>query len=157
MTLEVGTKAPDFNLAVKSRDDFIHLSDYKGNHIIVLMFFPLAFSPTCTTQMCTVAENYTSWKSLNAKVIGISIDSTWTNQKFAEECGATFPIASDFNKDVSASYDALYDDMSGMKGVTRRVVYVIDRSGIIVYAWEGEHPGIMPDFHEIMSAIETAN
>ena len=156
MPLSVGTLAPDFALPVKPREDPLRLADYKGERSVVLMFFPLAFSSTCTAQMCAVAENYSAWEALDAEVIGISIDSPWVNQKFAAECGATFPIASDFNKDVSAAYDALYDEMMGMKGVTRRVVYVIDRLGTIVFAWEGEHAGIMPDFEEIMAAVEAA-
>ncbi len=89
-------------------------------------------------------------------MVGISIDSPWTNQRFAESCGAPFPIASDFNRDVSAGYDALYDNLGGLKGVTRRVVYVIDRSGTIQYAWEGEHAGVMPDSNEIMAVVEAA-
>jgi len=157
MPLPVGTTAPAFTLSVKPRGDPLLLADYRGEHIVVLMFFPLAFSSTCTEQMCTVAENYAAWEGLDAEIIGISIDSPWTNVKFAEECGATFPIASDFNKDVSAAYDALFDDLGGLKGVTRRVVYVIDRAGTITYAWEGEHPGVMPDFDEIMAAVEAAD
>ena len=157
MPLPVGAPAPDFALPVKPKGDPLRLADYQGEYIVVLMFFPLAFSSTCTEQMCTVADNYSAWQDLDATVIGISIDSPWTNQNFAEDCGATFPIASDFNKDVSAAYDALYDDLGGLKGVTRRVVYVIDRSGTIVYAWEGEHPGVMPGFDEIMAAVETAD
>lgn len=118
MPLSVGTPAPDFALPVKPKEDPLLLAHYKGERSVVLMFFPLAFSSTCTAQMCTVAENYRAWEALDAEVIGISVDSPWTNQKFAAECGATFPIASDFNKDVSAAYDALYDELMGLKGVT---------------------------------------
>jgi len=156
MPLAPGTPAPDFALPVKPKEPPLRLADHLGERVVVLMFFPLAFSSTCTEQMCTVAENYAVWTALDAEVIGISIDSPWVNRKFAADCGATFPIASDFNKEVSAAYDALCDDFWGLKGVTRRVVYVIDRSGTIVYAWEGEHPGIMPDFPEIMAAVAGA-
>ncbi len=157
MPLPLGAPAPEFELPVVPTADPLRLADYKGDRIVVLMFFPLAFSSTCTAQMCTVADNYSAWQDLDADVIGISIDSPWTNQKFAEECGAPFPIASDFNKDVSAAYDALYDDLMGLKGVTRRIVYVVDRAGTITYAWEGEHAGVMPPLDEIMAAVETAS
>ena len=120
------------------------------------MFFPFAFSSTCTEQMCIVAENYPDWEALDAEVIGVSIDSPYVNQKFASEYDVPFPIASDFNKDTSSAYDALFDELNGWKGVTRRVVYVIDREGTIAYAWEGEHPGVMPDFAEILAAVEAA-
>ncbi len=156
MPLAVGTHAPDFTLPVKPKGEPLRLADYKGEQIVVLMFFPLAFSSTCTEQMCTVAENYSAWEDLDTEVIGISIDSPYGNQKFAAECGATFPIASDFNKEASAAYDVLVDDFGGLKGVSQRITYVIDRSGQISYVWQGEHPGVMPDFDEIMAAVEAA-
>ena len=156
MTLGVGHTAPEFALPVKPREAPIRLSDFQGEKPVVLLFFPLAFSSVCTEEMCTVAENYAAWRALDAQVIGISVDSPYVNVKFAEECKAPFPIASDFNKNVSADYDALVDDMGGLKGVTKRAAYVIDRSGTIVYAWEGENPGVMPDFGAIMEAVEKA-
>ena len=157
MTLSVGHTAPEFALPVKPREAPIRLSDFRGEKPVVLLFFPLAFSSVCTEEMCAVAESYAAWQALDAQVIGISVDSPYVNVKFAEECKAPFPIASDFNKDVSAAYEALADDMGGLKGVTKRVVYVIDRSGTIVYAWEGENPGVMPDFDAIMKAVEQAD
>jgi peroxiredoxin len=157
MTLAVGLTAPEFALPVKPREAPIRLSDSHGEKPVVLLFFPLAFSSVCTAEMCYVAENYAAWEALNAQVIGISVDSPYVNVKFAEECKAPFPIASDFNKDVSAAYEALAADMGGLKGVTKRVAYVIDRSGTIVYAWEGENPGVMPDFGAIMEAVEQAD
>ena len=156
MTLGVGLTAPEFALPVKPREAPIRLSDFRGEKPVVLLFFPLAFSSVCTEEMCAVAENYAAWEALSAQIIGISVDSPYVNVKFAEECKAPFPIASDFNKDVSAAYDALVDDMGGLKGVTKRAAYVIDRSGTIVYAWEGENPGVMPDFGAIMEAVEKA-
>ena len=157
MTLAVGSVAPDFTLPVRPREASISLSDFRGEKRVVLLFFPLAFSSVCTKEMCAVAENYAAWEDLDAQVIGISVDSPYANVKFAEECGAPFPIASDFNKAVSPLYDALAEDMGGLKGVTKRLAYVIDRSGVIVYAWEGEHPGVMPDFEAIMEAVGAAS
>ena len=157
MTLSVGQTAPDFALPVRPRETSIRLADFRGEKPVVLLFFPLAFSSVCTEEMCTVAENYAAWEALDAQVIGISVDSPYVNVRFAEECKAPFPIASDFNKDVSAIYDVLVEDMGGLKGVTKRAAYVIDRSGTIVYAWEGENPGVMPDFGAMMEAVEQAD
>lgn len=153
MPLSVGTRAPDFELMLMPGEAPLRLSDYLGEKKVVLMFFPLAFSGMCTKEMRAVAENYSSWTDLNAEVIGISIDSPYVNRKFAEETGAEFPIASDFNKDVSAKYDALIDEVGGMKGVTDRVVYVIGTDGVISYTWKGEHPGVMPPMDEILEAV----
>ena len=157
MPLPVGSQAPDFALRVDPKGDPFRLGDYLGKRRVVLMFFPFAYSSTCTEQMCYVAENYPDWEALDAEVIGVSIDSPYVNQKFAADFKVPFPIASDFNKDVSAAYDALFEELNGWRGVTRRVVYVIGRDGTIAYAWEGEHPGVMPDFQEILSAVEAAN
>jgi glutaredoxin-dependent peroxiredoxin len=156
MPLSVGTPAPDFSLLLKPGEAPLRLSDYRGEKKVVLLFFPLAFSGTCTAEMCAVAENYGAWTELNAEVIGISIDSPYVNQKFAEETGATFPILSDFNKETAPKYDALLDEVGGMKGVTDRIAYVIGTDGVISYAWKGEHPGLMPPMDEIMEAVAQA-
>jgi len=153
MPLAPGTVAPDFELMLKPGEAPLRLSDYVGEKKVVLLFFPLAFSGTCTKEMCAVAENYSAWTDLNAEVIGVSIDSPYVNQKFAAETGATFPIASDFNKQVAPKYDALIEDMGGMKGVTDRIAYVIGTDGKISYAWKGEHPGVMPPMDEILEAV----
>jgi glutaredoxin-dependent peroxiredoxin len=157
MCLSVGAIAPDFELPVTLGGDVVRLSNYKGEKVVVLLFFPLAFSSVCTAQMCAVAEDYSLWQRLSAEVIGISADSPYVNQKFAEECGASFPIASDYNKTVSRKYKALLEDMAGLKGVTDRVIYVVNKEGHIIYAWKGEHPGVMPPLVEVLKIIEQAD
>ena len=156
MCLALGAIAPDFELPVVLGGDTVRLGDYKGEKVVVLLFFPLAFSSVCTSQMCTVAENYSRWEELGAEVVGISTDSPYVNQKFAEDCGATFPIASDYNKIVSSEYKVLLEDMAGLKGVTNRAVYVVNKKGRVMYAWKGEHPGAMPPLEEVFETIERA-
>jgi peroxiredoxin len=154
MCLALGQRAPDFELPVVLGGDTVRLGDYKGEKIVVLLFFPLAFSAVCTSQMCAVAENYSRWEELGAEIVGISTDSPYVNQKFAQECGATFPIASDYNKIVSSEYKVLLEDMAGLKGVTNRAVYVINKEGRVIYVWKGEHPGIMPPLEAVVETIE---
>jgi len=154
MCLALGAIAPDFELPVVLGGDTVRLGDYKGEKVVVLLFFPLAFSSVCTSQMCAVAENYSRWEELGAEIVGISTDSPYVNQKFAEECGANFPIASDYNKIVSSEYKVLLEDMAGLKGVTNRAVYVVNKEGRVMYAWKGEHPGVMPPLEEAFEAIE---
>ena len=153
MALEVGAVAPDFELPLKLGEPPIRLSDYRGERPVVLLFFPLAFSSVCTAEMCTVAENYSSWQGLDAEVIGISVDSPFVNQKFAEECNAPFPIVSDFNKSASAEYGVLYDEFVGLKGVSKRAAFVVDKDGRISYAWASDDPKITPDFDAIMAFL----
>ena len=153
MALDVGATAPDFELPLKLGEPPVRLGDYRGERPVVLLFFPLAFSSVCTVEMCTVAENYSAWQELNAEVIGISVDSPFANQKFAEDCSAPFPIVSDFNKSASEAYGVLYDEFAGLQGVSKRAAFVVDRDGTISYAWVTEDPAVMPDFDAIMQAL----
>ena len=154
MALDVGAIAPDFELPLKIGEPPIRLSDYRDGKPVVLLFFPLAFSSVCTAEMCTVAENYSSWQGLDVEVIGISVDSPFVNQKFAEDCNAAFPIVSDFNKSASEAYGVLYDEFVGLKGVSKRAAFVVDKDGRIRYAWVSDDPKVTPDFDAIMAVLD---
>ncbi len=154
MCLSVGALAPDFELPIVLGEQMVRLSDYRGKKTVVILFFPLAFSSVCTAEICAVAEDYSKWKRFGAEVVGISTDSPYVNQKFASECGASFPIASDYNKTVSGDYQVLMEDMMGLKGVTNRVVYVVNKEGRVIYVWKGKHPGVMPALEEVAQVIE---
>ncbi|MGH7460363.1 MAG: redoxin domain-containing protein [Longimicrobiales bacterium] len=152
MALEVGDVAPDARVFIRPREP-IQLHDYKGR-TTVLLFFPLAYSSTCTQEMCNMAEDYSQYRELGAEVLGISIDSPYVNVKFAESCNATFPILSDFNKEAARAYDVMRPDLGGLQEVSERAVFVIDRAGVITYAWLGENPSVMPSFAEIKAAVQ---
>jgi peroxiredoxin len=153
MPLQPGTPAPDFALTLTPGEAPLRLGDYKGEQPVVLLFFPLAFSSVCTTELDEVCRDYDRWSGLDAVVIGISIDSAFVNQRFAEELGALFPIASDFNKEAASDYGVLNDDYFGMRGVANRSAFVIDRRGVIAYTWMSEDPSILPPFDEIERAV----
>lgn len=150
--LHVGSKAPGGRVAVRPRE-WVDLQDYIGAEPLVLLFFPLAFSSVCTREMCTIADDWSRWRELGANVIGISVDSPYVNNRFAEETGAPFPIVSDFNREASRAWDVLRADLGGLRDVSERAVFVIDANGTVVYAWMGEHPGVMPPFEEIRAAV----
>lgn len=154
--LAVGTKAPGARVAVRPRE-WVDLSSYMGEKPLVLLFFPMAFSSTCTSEMCAVADDWSAWQQLGATVIGISVDSPYVNVKFAEETKAPFPIVSDFNREATRAYDALRADLGGLKDVSERAVFVINRAGTIVYTWQGEHPGVMPPLDEVKGAVRRAS
>ncbi|RMH21123.1 MAG: peroxiredoxin [Gemmatimonadetes bacterium] len=156
MALSPGTPAPDFELPLKPGEAPLRLSDYRGERPVVLLFFPLAFSSTCTKEMCAVAEDYGAWQELGAEVIGVSVDSPFVNQKFAAECGAPFPIVSDFNRAASRAYDVLYEEFYGLEGVSKRAAFVIDREGIVRYAWVSDDAGVMPDLDAVREAVRAA-
>lgn len=134
----------------------VRLHDYLDGAPVVLLFFPFAFSSTCTAEMCSTAEDYGEYRDMGAQVLGISVDSPYANQKFAESCGAIFPILSDFNREAIVAFDVVRPDLGGLEDVAERVVYVIDGAGRIHWVWQGEHPGVMPPFDQIKAAVRSA-
>jgi peroxiredoxin len=154
MSISVGQQAPDFTL-YDSTKTAVHLHDYKGRKVVVL-FFPLAFTSTCTKELCYVRDHIALFNNINAQVLGISVDSLYTLAKFKEEQGLNFPLLSDFNKEASAAYGALYDQFSfNMKGVSKRASFVIDSQGIVRYAAVQEVAGDLPDFEAIQSTLSS--
>jgi len=153
MSLSLGQPVPDFTLhnTVKSE---IRLSAQKGKHV-VLLFFPLAFTSTCTAELCSVRDELSTYNGLNALVFGISNDSVFTLAKFKEEQKLNFDLLSDFNKTVSAAYNSLYAEfILGMKGVSKRSAFVIDKEGVLRYAEILEKAGDLPNFNAIKNCLQ---
>lgn len=152
MALLVGSPAPRFSLPQKP-GEVVDVGTLIGREKVVLLFFPLAFSSVCTEEMCHFRDDWSEWKSLGCSIFGISIDSPFVTDKFRSELNVPFPILSDFNKTVSASYDALHADLLGLKGVTKRAAVVIGSDGKIAYAWEAEIPKTQVDFVALRAAV----
>lgn len=152
MSIRKGDKAKAFALATKP-GEVVDLNDYLGKQKIVLLFFPLAFSPVCTVEMCTLRDAWSDWERLDARIFGISVDSPFVTEKFRELERIPFPILSDFNKEVARSYDVLHEELLGLKGVCKRSVFVIDEEGTVVYDWVSEDPKNQIPFDEIKAAL----
>lgn len=119
----------------------------------LLLFFPLAFTSVCTTEMCGVRDNLKWYNEVNARVFGISVDSPFTLKEFKTAQDLNFPLLSDFNRSASVAYGAIYEDFFGMKGVAKRSAFVIDGNGVVQYAEVLEDAGQLPNFEEIANAI----
>ncbi|MFO8026109.1 MAG: redoxin domain-containing protein [Opitutales bacterium] len=156
MALATGTKAPEFTLKTKTAEGLqdVSLADNLGKQKTVLLFFPLAFTSVCMDEMCSVNESLEDYNSLNAKVYGISVDSPFAQEKMAEVDGLKFPLLSDFNKEVAAAYDVLFEDLLGLKGVAKRSAFVIDEDGSIIYSESSDDPKQLPDFEAIKAALK---
>lgn len=152
MTIEQGVKAPDFTLKNSDGKD-ITLSEYQNNKSVVLLFFPLAFTSVCTEELCSTRDNMKMYNSLDAEVLGISVDSFFTLKEFKKSQNLNFHLLSDFNKTVAEKYGCLYDDFFGMKGVAKRSAFVVGKDGIIRYAEVLEDAGKLPDFQKLMEAL----
>jgi peroxiredoxin len=156
VSIHKGDKAPGFTLPAKPGDP-VDVGASIGSEPVVLLFFPLAFSPVCTDEMCQMRDDWSAWESVGAKVFGISIDSPFVTDKFRTELNIPFPILSDFNKDIAAQYGALHDELVGLKGVTKRAAFVIDAGGTVVYDWVSDDPKQMPDLGAVRRAVSEAS
>ena len=152
MNITIGQPAPDFTL-YSSEKKKITLSEQKGQPVL-LLFFPLAFTSVCTAELCAVRDNISWYNSINAKVFGISVDALHTLARYKEEQQFNFTLLSDFNKEVSRAYDSIYELWAyGMKGVSKRSAFVIDKDGLIRYAEVLENADAIPDFEQIQGTL----
>jgi peroxiredoxin len=153
MNIEIGQPAPEFTLYDSTKNK-ITLSDMKGENVL-LLFFPLAFTSTCTAELCSIRDNISFYNNVNAKVFGISVDSLHTLAKYKSDQNLNFTLLSDFNKDVSLLYGSLYEMFGyNMKGVSKRSAFIIDKDGIVRYAEVLENAGEQPNFKNIALILE---
>jgi peroxiredoxin len=153
-TLKIGDKAPDFSLPdtdLKLRS----LKDSAGNKV-VLAFFVGAFTNVCTKEMCAFRDSMARLIDLKAQVIGISVNDPFSNKEFAEKNRLTFPILSDYKREVIKTYNLEAPDFVGLKGYTvaKRSIFVLDRKGFVRYAWITDIPTVEPNYGEIEKALE---
>jgi len=154
MKIKKGQTAPDISLYDSDKNK-ITLSDLRG-HSVLLLFFPAAFTGTCTKELCSVRDNISVYNNANAKVFGISLDMLYSLSKYKEEQKLNFSLLSDFNKEVSTAYDCLYDTFSyGMKGVSKRAAFIIDKNGTVQYAEVLEKATDLPNFEAIQKTLQS--
>jgi glutaredoxin-dependent peroxiredoxin len=152
MALKIGDQAPDFKLFNSDKKE-VSLSDFSGKKVVVL-FFPLAFTGVCTAELCSLRDDISTYTNIGAEVLAISVDSLFTLEKFKAEQNLPFPLLSDFNKEASTAYDALYENfVLGMKGVSKRSAFVINEAGKIAYAEVLDDAGQIPNFENVKAAL----
>lgn len=152
--MEIGSVAPEFNLFDTDKNKTA-LSSFRGRNVL-LLFFPQAFTSTCTRELCSVRDDISRYSNAAACVIGISVDSVFTLKKYKEDQQLNFPLLSDFNKEVSTLYNTIYENwILEMKGVSKRSAFIIDKTGIIRYAEVLENAGEIPNFTAINGILES--
>ena len=153
MSLKPGQPAPLFKLYSSSKQ-LVSLEDYRGQKV-VLLFFPLVFSSTCTKEMCEVRDNITFYNTHKAVVLGVSVDSLYAQHAFRTHYNLPFELLADFNKEVSRAYEAVHEQFGyGMREVSKRAAFVIDAEGILRYVEVLENPGLLPDFDTINELLD---
>lgn len=155
MPLRAGDKAPDVRLPSDSLEQ-ISFADFAGSKPVVVLFFPLAFTSTCTEEMCTMSEDMGSYTGLDAQVLAVSVDSPFVLQRFKRECNAEFPFLSDFNREAARAFGVLRPEPlgPGLLETTDRSAFVIDRDGVIRYVWYEKNPSLLPPFEEIKEVLQ---
>lgn len=155
MTVREGDTAPGFSLPMAPGEE-VDLDEHLGREPVVLLFFPLAFSPVCTTELCTFADRWDELGEPDARFFAVSVDSPFVTARFREEAGIPFPVLSDFNREVSERYGVLYEELLGLHQVAKRAVFVIGDDGTVRYRWVTEDPGVEPDYDTVEDALRRA-
>lgn len=132
--VKVGSPAPAFTLEDGDKRK-VSLSEFRGQPVL-LAFFPFAFSPVCTKEMTCFQDDLSELQEAGVQVLGISVDSGWTQKAFAASLGVTFPLLSDFNKEVCTAYGTLRPE-----GFSNRVYVLVDGQGIVRYVHTMPTPG----------------
>lgn len=155
MAVEVGQQAPDVRL-VNSDRKAVKLNEFYGTPL-VLAFFPGAFTGTCTKEMCAFRDSLAQFSTLNARVVGISVDSPYAQKAFADANGLNFPLLSDFNREAVRAFGIEDPNWAGglMPGVAMRSVFVLDQDGVVRFRWIAPTQGTEPDYAAVEAAVKT--
>jgi len=155
MPLSVGSKAPDFTLKTKTAEGLkdIKLSDNFGKKQTLLLFFPLAYTGTCTQEMCDMTAGLSAYEGLNAAVYGISVDSPFSLEAWAKQHNIKVTLLSDLNKTVTKAYDVLFPMLAGVGDTSARAAFVIGKDGVVKYAEQTATPKDLPNFEAVKAAL----
>lgn len=152
--VKVNEKAPDFILYNTDLKP-VKLSDFKGK-VVVLSFFPAAFTSVCTKEMCTFRDSMSKFNDMNAVVLGISVDPPFSNKAFKDHNKLNFDILSDYNREVVKKYDVSWE-FPFLPGyiLAKRSVFIVDKEGIVRYKWISDDPAVEPPYQEVEKVISS--
>ena len=155
MAIPVGSKAPDFTLKSKQASGLVDvkLSNNFGKKNTVLLFFPLAFTGVCTQEMCDITAGLNSYAGMNAEVIGVSVDSPFAQEAWAQKEKIGITLASDLNKEITKKYDVVFAMLAGVGDTAARAAFVIDKNGVVQYSEQTPSPKELPNFNKVKEAL----
>jgi peroxiredoxin len=155
MAIKVGSKAPDFTLKTKNATGLsdVTLSNNLGKKNTVLLFFPLAFTGVCTAELCDVTAGLAAYTGLNADVIGISVDSPFAQEAWAQKEKIGITLASDINKTTTVAYDVLFPALAGIGDTSARAAFVIDKNGVVQYSEQTPTPKDLPNLAAVKETL----
>lgn len=149
MSIAVGQAAPDFALPNQEKKE-VKLSDFAGKKNVVLVFYPLDWSPVCTNEHACMVNDMKSFESLDAEVLGVSVDSVWSHKAFADKMGIKYSLLADFHPKgaMSEKYGVYLAD----KGITGRAIVIVNKAGNVAWAKNYDIP-VVPDVKEVAAAL----
>jgi len=155
MAISVGSKAPDFTLKSKQASGLVDitLSNNFGKKNTLLLFFPAAFTGVCTKEMCDISADMNGYSGLNADVVGISVDTPFAQEAWAQKEKITIPLASDLNKEVIKKYDVVFPMLAGVGDTAARAAVVIDKNGVVQYSEQTATPKDLPNFDKVKESL----
>jgi glutaredoxin-dependent peroxiredoxin len=153
MPLEIGSKAPVFTLKSKKAEGLVDVTLPVAGKNTVLLFFPAAFTGVCTKEMCDVTSGLNGYGSLNAEVIGVSVDTPFSQEAWAQKEKIGVTLVSDLNKRAAEAYGVLLSDLVGIGSAAARAAFVIDKDGVIQYAEQTPTPKELPNFDAVKTAL----
>ena len=155
MAISVGSKAPDFTLKSKTAAGLadVKLSENFGKKNTVLLFFPLAFTSVCTTEMCDITAGLSAYTGMNADVIAVSVDSPFAQEAWAQKEKIGIKLASDLNKEATKAYGVLFPMLAGVGDTSARAAFVIDKGGVVQYSEQTPSPKELPNFNAIKETL----
>ena len=149
MSIAVGQTAPDFALLNQEKKD-VKLSDFAGKKNVVLVWYPLDWSPTCTNEHVCFVNDMKAFETLDAAVLGVSVDSVWSHKAFAEKMGIKYSLLADFHPRgaMSEKYGVYLAD----KGITGRAIAIVNKAGKVAWFKNYDIP-VVPDLKEVAAAL----
>ena len=150
-----GEKAPNFTIADTDRKPRGLQEFLKPKGATLLAFFPGAFTSVCTREMCALRDSLAEFNKFNAQVVGIDVNDPWTNKAFVEKNSLSFPILSDYTRDVVRQYNVFHENFGNLKGYTvaKRAIFILDQNGVVAYKWVTEDPSKEPNYEELKKAV----
>ena len=150
MAIAVGQTAPEFSLK-DQYDKEVKLSDFSGKKNVVLVFYPLDWSPVCTNEHACLVNDMQRFETLDAAVLGVSVDSAWSHKAYAEKMSIKYSLLSDFNpRGAMADKYGVY---LAEKGITGRAIVIVGKDGKVAWVKNYDIP-VVPDVVEVASALQ---
>jgi len=149
MSISVGQTAPDFTLPNQDKKE-VKLSDFAGKKNVVLVFYPLDWSPVCTNEHVCLVNDMKAFETLDAEVLGVSVDSVWSHKAFAEKMGIKYSLLADFHPKGAMSEK--YGVYLGDKGITGRAIVIVGKDGKVAWVKNYDIP-VVPDVKEVAAAL----